>query len=61
MIERERPHKDRVIHKVYTPKEINHIVGDTFQGYKDYHNLTRSELLLIWEFANEILYYVGDY
>ena len=61
MIKRNMPEsEDRVIHSVYTPKEINHILRETTNDYVEFSKLTRSEYLLIWEFINYIYEVFND-
>lgn len=46
---------DRVIRDMYTPKEIASIIQVAFQGYNVTNKLTRSEMLLVWEFSNLLI------
>ena len=46
---------DRVIREIYTPKEIVHIIQTSFMTYNAQCKLSRSELLLINDFANMLI------
>ena len=49
----------KVIHKVYTPKEIAHLVQETF-NYIDGRDLSMSERLLLMEFCNQLIWRIKD-
>ena len=56
----ETPHSERIIRKIYTPKEIRKIIETEYNNHVNYHKLTRSESLLLWHFANQIWRYFYD-
>lgn len=49
------PKKDKVIRKIYTPKEIVWIIQKHFNDYMGWSKLSRSEMLLLWEFSNMLI------
>ena len=54
-IELDYPKKeDRVIKNIYTPKEVVKITQKVYANHMRY-NLSRSERLLLWDFANHII------
>lgn len=54
-IQLDKPKTDRVIRELYTPKEIVGIIQKSFMEYNGWSKLTRSELLLVWEFSNNLI------
>ena len=55
----ERMSDDRVIKKLYTPKEINRMVTETFKFLREMHNLSHSEVLLVHNCLSQFLYFVN--
>lgn len=58
-IQLEQPKKeDRVIRKVYTPKEVVKIISDHFK--LEQHTLSRTEMLLLWDSYNRLIWWFKD-
>lgn len=46
--------EDKTIRDIYTPKEVVKIIQEVYANHMRY-NLSRSEHLLLWDFANHII------
>ena len=51
---------DRVIRKLYTPKEVVKIIKDMFEVEISRSDLTYSEKLLIWNCYNDLIWCFKD-
>ena len=57
----EKPKKDdRVIRKVYTPKEIVRNIQKHFEQECKLADFTRGEMLLLWDSYNRLIWWFKD-
>ena len=57
----EKPKKDdRVIRKMYTPKEVVKIINDHFKLEQDLYTMSRAEKLLLWDSYNRLIWWFKD-
>ena len=57
----EKPKKDdRVIRKMYTPKEIVKNIQKHFEQECKLADFTRSEILLLWDSYNRLIWWFKD-
>ena len=60
-IQLEQPKKeDRVIRKVYTPKEVVKIISDHFELEQNMYHMSRTEKLLLWDSYNRLIWWFKD-
>ena len=60
-IQLEQPKKeDRVIRKLYTPKEVVKIISDHFELEQNMHHMSRTEKLLLWDSYNRLIWWFKD-
>ena len=59
-IQLEQPKKDRVIRKIYTPKEVVKMIKDHFELENTLFDMSRSEKLLLRDSYNRLIWWFKD-
>ena len=60
-IQLEKPKKeDRVIKTMYTPKEVVKMIKDHFELENDIFDMSRSEILLLMDSYNRLIWWFKD-
>ena len=59
-IQLEQPKKDRVIRKIYTPKEVVKMIQEHFNQEQGMYAMSRTEKLLLWDSYNRLIWWFKD-
>ena len=59
-IQLEQPKKDRVIRKIYTPKEVVKMIQEHFNQEQGMYAMSRTEKLLLWDSYNRLIWRFKD-
>ena len=59
-IQLEQPKKDKVIRKIYTPKEVVKMIQEHFNQEQGMYAMSRTEKLLLWDSYNRLIWWFND-
>ena len=59
-IQLEQPKKDKVIRKIYTPKEVVKMIKDHFDLEQEMYDMSRAEKLLLLDSYNRLIWWFKD-
>ena len=59
-IQLEQPKKDKVIRKIYTPKEVVKMIQEHFNQEQGMYAMSRTEKLLLWDSYNRLIWWFKD-